>query len=205
MRKIKVFSTATGLKIVESSAITWGELKEQLSNEDISVSNVKAVENKTNTTLELDDAKLPESDFVLMLSPEKTKSGGYKEVRETIQTIISLNGQIAKDHFNEGKNYTIKSYSELESLLASWYELCEEDTNDYDNEYEEGKVYFHNCIDKIIYEIRNCSEYNSRPDSMEKAIELIAGTKTINDLCIDNQKIMSNLTSEELNWLNKFK
>ena len=205
MRKIKVFSTATGLKIVESSAVTWGELKEQLSNEDISVSNVKAVENKTNTTLELDDAKLPESDFVLMLSPEKTKSGGYKEVRETIQTIISLNGETAKNHFNQGKNYTIKSYSELESLLSLWYLLSEEDEDNYDDDYEENKVYFHNCIDKIIYEIRNCSEYNSRPDSMEKAIELIVGTKTINDLCIDNQKIMSNLTSEELNWLNRFK
>ena len=197
MRKIKVFSTATGLKIVESSAVTWGQLKEELSNADISVLNVKAVENKTNTTLELDDAKLPESEFVLMLSPEKTKSGGYSEVRTTIQKIISEYGTDAKNHFNEGKNYTIKTYSELESLLELWYDKISEE-NDDSNEAEYQ-------LNKIIESIRNCEYYDDRSESMELAIELIAGTKTIDELCIQKQEVMKELTPDELNWLNKFK
>ena len=101
MRKIKVFSTATGLKIVESSAVTWGELKEELSNADVSVSNVKAVENKTNTTLELDDAKLPESDFVLMLSPEKTKSGSVVSKLERLAEIFGEAQEICEDLASE--------------------------------------------------------------------------------------------------------
>lgn len=202
MRKIKVFSTATGLKIVESSAVTWGELKEELSNADVSVSNVKAVENKTNTTLELDDARLPESDFVLMLSPEKTKSGGYAEVRKTIQDIISNYGDSARSHFNEGKNYTIKPFSELETLLTEWYEIANDfdydDSDDTDNGSEVQ-------INNIIALIRICDYYDDRSMSMELAIELITGTKTIDDLCVENQETMKLLTPEELNWLNKFK
>lgn len=202
MRKIKVFSTATGLKIVESSAVTWGELKEQLSNEDISVSNVKAVENKTNTTLELDDARLPESDFVLMLSPEKTKSGGYAEVRQTIQNIISEYGDSARSHFNQGKNYTIKPFSELASLLEEWYEMANDlDDDSEDDNYDESEFQ----VNKIVALIRNCDYYDERSMSMELAIELITGTKTIDELCIEKQEIMKELTPEELNWLNKFK
>lgn len=200
MRKIKVFSTATGLKIVESSAVTWGELKEELSNADVSVSNVKAVENKTNTTLELDDARLPESDFVLMLSPEKTKSGGYAEVRLTIQNIISEYGDSARNHFNQGKNYTIKPFSELESLLEEWYEIA----NDFDDDSDDDNG-SEVQINHIVALIRNCDYYNDRSTSMELAIELITGTKTIDDLCIEKQEIMKELTPEELNWLNKFK
>lgn len=202
MRKIKVFSTATGLKIVESSAVTWGELKEQLSNEDISVSNVKAVENKTNTTLELDDAKLPESDFVLMLSPEKTKSGGYLEVRKTIQDIILQYGDSARSHFNQSKNYTIKPFSELESLLEEWHEMANNlDDDSEDDNYDESEFQ----VNKIVALIRTCDYYDERSMSMELAIELITGTKTIDELCIEKQEIMKELTPEELNWLNKFK
>lgn len=123
MRKVKVYSTATGLKVIESSATTWGELQADLDNNNVSYSGMNVVENVNNSNLTLDEAKLPESDFVLMLTPKKTKSGAdlpYKEVRAKIQQIIAEYGDEAKAHFNVGKNYTMKSTADLNALYNSW-------------------------------------------------------------------------------------
>lgn len=123
MRKVKVYSTSTGLKVIDSEATTWGQLKDELEdNHDISLSNMSAVENKNNSSLVLSEAILPEGDFVLMLTPQKTKSGTrtYSEARATIKAAFENNKEAAIVHFNQDKNYTNKSTQELNDLLDSW-------------------------------------------------------------------------------------
>ena len=124
MRKVKVYSTAFGLKAINSAATTWGELQDDLSTNNVTFGNMNAVENVGNTTLVLKEAKLPEGEFVLMLTPQKTKSGSdYKIVRATVVEIITKYGVPAKEHFNrDGRNYTNRNTAELLGLIALWNE-----------------------------------------------------------------------------------
>jgi hypothetical protein len=124
MRKVKVYSTAFGLKAINSAATTWGELQADLSTNNVTFGNMNAVENVGNTTLVLKEAKLPEGEFVLMLTPQKTKSGSdYKIVRATVVEIITKYGVPAKEHFNrDGRNYTNRNTAELLGLIALWNE-----------------------------------------------------------------------------------
>lgn len=121
-RTVKIYSTSTGLKLIQSSAKTWGELQSELSSNNISYSNMNAVENVNNSTLMLSEAKLPEGEFVLMLTPQKTKSGSdYKTIRAEVVDAINTHGELAKEHFNSGgRNYTNKTKVELAILLANW-------------------------------------------------------------------------------------
>lgn len=124
MRKVKVYSTAFGLKAINSTATTWGELQAVLAENGVSYNGMNAVENVGNTTLVLNEARLPEGDFVLMLTPIKTKSGSdYKLVRAKVVEIITKYGIPAKEHFNQGgRNYTNKNTGELLGLITLWNE-----------------------------------------------------------------------------------
>jgi hypothetical protein len=123
MRKVKVYSTAFGLKAINSAATTWSELQDDLTTNNVTFNGMNAVENVGNTTLVLKEARLPEGEFVLMLTPQKTKSGSdYKLVRNAVVDIITKHGVPAKDHFNQGKNYTNKSTAELMGLIVLWNE-----------------------------------------------------------------------------------
>lgn len=133
MSNVKVFSTQMGEKQVDANVSTWGELKDVLSNNGISYSGMKAVIGETKVTLESSSAQLPEGDFTLFLMPKKTKSGvdhsglGYREIRARIKDILEENPD-AKDHFNQGRNYTTKSTSDLRSLLEEYDEQQETST-----------------------------------------------------------------------------
>ncbi len=124
MRKVKVYSTAFGLKAINSAATTWGELQDDLTTNNVTFGSMNAVENVGNTTLVLKEARLPEGEFVLMLTPQKTKSGSdYKLVRNAVVEIITKHGVPAKEHFNQGgRNYTNKSTAELLGLITLWNE-----------------------------------------------------------------------------------
>jgi len=124
MRKVKVYSTAFGLKAINSAATTWGELQDDLTTNNVTFGSMNAVENVGNTTLVLKEARLPEGEFVLMLTPQKTKSGSdYKLVRNAVVEIITTYGVPAKEHFNQGgRNYTNKSTAELMGLIVLWNE-----------------------------------------------------------------------------------
>jgi hypothetical protein len=124
MRKVKVYSTAFGLKAINSAATTWSELQDDLTTNNVTFNGMNAVENVGNTTLVLKEAKLPEGEFVLMLTPQKTKSGSdYKLVRAKVVEIITKYGVPAKEHFNQGgRNYTNKSTAELLGLISLWNE-----------------------------------------------------------------------------------
>lgn len=198
MRTIKVYSTSTGLAQLQSAATTWGQLMSDLASNNIQYHGMKAVESKNNTSLERDDAILPTESFVLMLSPEKTKSGGYRETRDAIQLIIAKHGIVAKNHFNSGKNYTLKSASELESLLDSWYETFNEGEDDEEDELDE--------LEAIVQRLRNSYYYDEREDDFELAIDLIYGNTSVQKLRVTICKDALNdesLSSDEKAWIMK--
>lgn len=66
-------TTQKDLVVRESEARTFGELKAELS--DINFDGMRVVERITKNTLQMDDAILPATDFVLFVVPEKVKSG----------------------------------------------------------------------------------------------------------------------------------
>jgi len=76
MRKITIVSTKIdGKKELNSSATTWGELKPELENNGISISDMKVMEKVSKMTLDSDAAMLPTGDVILFLTPGKVKSG----------------------------------------------------------------------------------------------------------------------------------
>jgi hypothetical protein len=78
-RKVTVWSTQErSTQTIETSAKTWGELKNELSN----VGNTRAVIRETRNTLESGQAELPNQDFTLFLYPEKVRSGRTVKVRK---------------------------------------------------------------------------------------------------------------------------
>ena len=78
-RKVTVWSTQErSTQTIETSAKTWGELKNELSN----VGNTRAVIRETRNTLESGQAQLPNQDFTLFLYPEKVRSGRTVKVQK---------------------------------------------------------------------------------------------------------------------------
>lgn len=129
--KVKVFSTQTGEKTIETSAKTWGELQQDLSANNVPYNKMKAVVGETKMTLEAAGAVLPEAGFTLFLMNKKTKAGldseeltamSYRELRGAIKKILDKK-KSAKEHFNVGKNYTTKGTEELRRLLGNYYEI----------------------------------------------------------------------------------
>jgi hypothetical protein len=110
-RKVTLkLTTQKDLVVRESEARTFGELKSEFS--DIKFDGMRVVERSTKNTLQMDDAILPATDFVLFVVPEKVKSGyhmpvidvetaSYNELRSYISTLnkiknanIPINGKI---------------------------------------------------------------------------------------------------------------
>lgn len=82
-RKITVFATRGTQQVTfESSATTIGELKPELSRNNVDLAGNQILEQSTRATLDRDDSKLPEGDTVLFLMPSKTKSGNWNPFDE---------------------------------------------------------------------------------------------------------------------------
>lgn len=78
-RKVTIWSTQErSTQTIETSAKTWGELKNELSN----VGNTRAVIRETRNTLESGQAQLPNQDFTLFLYPEKVRSGRTVKIQK---------------------------------------------------------------------------------------------------------------------------
>lgn len=122
MIKVTIFSTK-GLdkKVIETSATTWGELREEVS-EFYDMDNLQATENVNRTDLVHDTAILPTSDFRLFLRPIKTKSGSLKYTYQQARAIISenkeLQDQIKQDY---GLNYTNLNTRVLNEAIIKFY------------------------------------------------------------------------------------
>ena len=124
VREIVAYATKGGkIAKINTDAKTWGELKPLLRIEGYDLNSLLAAESINRADLVNDLAVLPEGPFRVFLRPKQTKSGAdlpYKEVRAKIQELIASDGDVAKAHFNEGKNYTTKKGDELNVLLNSY-------------------------------------------------------------------------------------
>jgi hypothetical protein len=212
MRKVKVYSTAFGLKAINSSATTWGELTNDLDANNITYSGMNAVENVNNSTLVLSEARLPEGEFVLMLTPQKTKSGSdYKIVRAKVVEIITKYGVPAKEHFNQGgRNYTNKSTAELLGLISLWIENTSATPVVKVEKVVTPKVELTTPASKPVVEkmsfiqaLRHVLTYDEISDYEDLEISIL---DTIEDLENDNISLnVEDLSNEELSWINKMK
>ena len=124
VREIVAYATKGGkIAKISTDAKTWGELKPLLKMEGYDLNSLLAAESINRADLVNDLAVLPEGPFRVFLRPKQTKSGAdlpYKEVRAKVQELIASDGDVAKAHFNEGKNYTTKKGDELNVLLNSY-------------------------------------------------------------------------------------
>ena len=124
VREIVAYATKGGkIAKINSDVKTWGELKPLLKMEGYDLNSLLAAESINRADLVNDLAVLPEGPFRVFLRPKQTKSGTdlpYKEVRAKVQELIASDGDVAKAHFNEGKNYTTKKGDELNVLLNSY-------------------------------------------------------------------------------------
>ena len=124
VREIVAYATKGGkIAKINTAVRTWGELKPLLKNEGYDLNSLLAAESINRADLVNDLAVLPEGPFRVFLRPKQTKSGAdlpYKEVRAKVQELIASDGDVAKAHFNEGKNYTTKKGDELNVLLNSY-------------------------------------------------------------------------------------
>lgn len=124
VREIVAYATKGGkIAKINTNVKTWGELKPLLKQEGYDLNSLLAAESINRADLVNDLAVLPEGPFRVFLRPKQTKSGAdlpYKEVRAKVQEIIASDGDVAKAHFNEGKNYTTKKADELNVLLNSY-------------------------------------------------------------------------------------
>ena len=124
VREIVAYATKGGkIAKISTDAKTWGELKPLLKREGYDLNSLLAAESINRADLVNDLAVLPEGPFRVFLRPKQTKSGAdlpYKEVRAKVQELIASDGDVAKAHFNEGKNYTTKKGDELNVLLNSY-------------------------------------------------------------------------------------
>lgn len=124
VREIVAYATKGGkIAKINTDVKTWGELKPLLKIEGYDLNSLLAAESINRADLVNDLAVLPEGPFRVFLRPKQTKSGAdlpYKEVRAKVQELIASDGDVAKAHFNEGKNYTTKKGDELNVLLNSY-------------------------------------------------------------------------------------
>lgn len=124
VREIVAYATKGGkIAKINTDVKTWGELKPLLKIEGYDLNSLLAAESINRADLVNDLAVLPEGPFRVFLRPKQTKSGAdlpYKEVRAKVQELIASDGDMAKAHFNEGKNYTTKKGDELNVLLNSY-------------------------------------------------------------------------------------
>jgi hypothetical protein len=140
-----------------TGARTFGELKKELP--DVKFSKMRVVERSTKNTLDMDEAVLPGSDFILFLVPEKVKSGkkdkvkeidvetaGYNDLRSHASVLNKVkNAQIAMNGGTEDLRKAIKAYRE--SVGAADAEGTAADPLTI---IEEARTNINNAIDVIV-------------------------------------------------------
>ena len=103
----------------ESEARTFGELKAELKN--VKWDGMRVVERSSKNTLQMDDAILPATDFILFLVPEKVKAGAekkfdvekasYNELRSKISFLNKMKGaKLSMDGKVDELRKTLKKY-----------------------------------------------------------------------------------------------
>lgn len=137
MKKVTVVPTVGNFFEVETSATTWGELKQEIYSRIPNINELEAVEDLRETSLVSDTSVLPDEDFNLFLTPKKMKSGlGYTPSEVNAMSYAELkkiasNSQDVKDYLLEHyeRNWTNASTSQMKEAIEAY---C-----DYEEEMEE--------------------------------------------------------------------
>lgn len=135
----------------ESSARTLGELQKELPN--VNWSGMRIVERSSKNTLQMKDALLPATDFLLFLIPEKMKSGA--DVNVATAQYNELRSYMAKLNHEEDAGLSLDGkVEELRGRLTDY--LAAEPISNYVPEQdpvniiEECRARINNAIDNII-------------------------------------------------------
>lgn len=127
-RKITVISTSKSQPTTfESEATTYGQLKDSL-REFGDLGKLRVVVKETKSTLELDDAVLPQTDFTLFLTAKQIKAGAV-DIAAVLSTL--RNNMVAK--IEEAFDETLEAVED-----GNFGEEDEED-EDQDEEYGCGE------------------------------------------------------------------
>lgn len=91
LRTITIGSTnRSGVKQIQSEAVTWGQLKVSLYDGFGDIGNMRAVVRETRSDLVSDDAILPEEAFTLLLTPKQIKAGAKDiDVKRVLEDVKS--------------------------------------------------------------------------------------------------------------------
>ena len=119
--KVTVFSTKGAKRsVIETSAATWGVLKNQLIANNIPVDGMRAIVGETKVTLESSAAVLPvDFDFTLFLSPTKVKSGRELTRNECYEFIKNArNNDVNAGHYFG--NYPTFGTASLNELIRNY-------------------------------------------------------------------------------------
>lgn len=123
-RIIRVMSSqgVNNNKLTVNEGIQWAELKTILKSNGYNIDSMKAVESTKRTTLEHEQAVVPDGNFSLFLYPLETKSGAASrsDLYASVKAFVARDGDQAKNFFNEGKNFTQKSSDDLDVLVTDY-------------------------------------------------------------------------------------
>lgn len=166
-RVITVISTRGNKlnKYTMGQDLTWGDLKSVISG-DYDLDGLKVVESVGKTTLELNDAKIPNGDVRIFMRPAKTKAGGlfsdltYAELR----AIVAEEGDALRSHLNGkaselGLNWTQLNAERLLEGIESYFVVQpspEEERNTSDSPAE--LLYIQNFAGYLIEELKEVVE-----------------------------------------------
>ncbi len=111
----------------QSQANTFGQLKKELKQ--IKWSGMRVVERASRATLQMDDAILPQGDFLLFLVPEKVKSGrkasgGTEELSKPIEDCSYNECRSHMSWLNRNKDANLKmsgGTADLQKELKKYY------------------------------------------------------------------------------------
>lgn len=134
-RNISAFQPGVGRKDFQSSATTYGQLKEELQSQGFDLSNTRVTEGNTQLDLANDDAVLPvniqkrgqvTNDLIIVMTPNaRPKSGSidvqnasYAELKAEVKALWDgEQSEEARAHFG---NYTQMKTGDMRDLLQEW-------------------------------------------------------------------------------------
>ena len=140
-------TTQKDLINVESDARTFGELKNQLK--DVKWDGMRVVERSTKNTLQMDDAVLPATDFVLFLVPEKVKSGAGIDIDNSSYNDLRSHISMLNRVKNAGLSLDGK-VDDLRTSLKKYYGQIPAEAEDQIAIIEECRAKINEAIDAIL-------------------------------------------------------
>jgi hypothetical protein len=131
-RKVTVYNTsAQNNKVIESAAVTWGQLQQELAEAGIPYSGMRAVVGETQTELITNQSSLDPGDVTLFLMPRKVKSG------ISILGIVDPSNGVSfsdKDWTDEDpQGYTFRTVYDAALAFLSRANFLSAEGNDYSN------------------------------------------------------------------------